>query len=201
LKCLKEEEKKCMCGETTNNAKCAEMHLKYCNSKNQKQCNKCGIKYSNLHVCFNQKYCKSCRKVVPLDNHKCFIRKHKNNIIKKEKIYSHYIFFDFETKVDEKTNEHVVNLAVAKKVCLTCMNNLDEKTRCDECQKYYQFSNISDFCKWLLEHKNTIVIAHNLKGYDGIFIYNYFLNNMRNGDTLTGLSTITNGSKLMAIMW
>ena len=130
------------------------MHLKYCKTKNTKECNKCGIRYWNLHVCLNQKYCKSCKKVVHLDHHKCFILKEKiKNKNKKEKIYSHYIFFDFETKVDEKTNEHVVNLAVAKKVCLTCINNLDEKTRCEDCQKYHQFSNITEFCKWLLENK------------------------------------------------
>jgi len=59
--------KKFMCGEKTNNTTCAEMHLKYCNAKNKKECNKFGIRYLNLHVYFCQKYCKSCKKVVYLE--------------------------------------------------------------------------------------------------------------------------------------
>ena len=35
------------------------------------------------------------------------------------------------------------------------------------------------FCKWLFEQKKYIAIAHNFKGYDGVFIMNYLLNNIR----------------------
>ena len=81
------------------------------------------------------------------------------------------------------------------------MNNLDENTRCNDFRQYHKFPDINPFFEWLLQQTNSIVIAHNLKGYDGIFIYNYFLKNIKIGDTLSGPSTITNGSKLMAIMW
>ena len=59
-----------------------------------------------------------------------------------------YIFFDFEA-YKGKSNL-VVNLAMAQR------------------EKFY---------KWSLKQRNTIQIAHNLKGYDGIFIFNYIINN------------------------
>ncbi len=80
------------------------------------------------------------------------------------------------------------------------MNNLDENTRCNDFRQYHKFPDINPFFEWLLQQTNSIVIAHNLKGYDGIFICNYFLKNIKI-DTLSGPSTITNGSKLMAILW
>jgi hypothetical protein len=200
--CIKENLDQCVCNEITRNDYCKQVHLKYCKSKNKQVCQKCSTNYDRYHVCIDQKYCNSCKKVVDLDSHKCFIlkekKKHKK---KKDKIYSHYIFFDFETKIDNQSNQHVVNLAVAKKICINCMNNEDENTRCNDCKQYHKFHDINSFCEWLLQQTNSIVIAHNLKGYDGIFIYNYFLKNIKIGDKLAGPTTITNGSKLMAIMW
>jgi hypothetical protein len=51
------------------------------------------------------------------------------------------------------------------------MNNLDVNTRCNDCKQYHKFPDINLFCEWLLQQTNSIVIAHNLRGYDGIFKY------------------------------
>ena len=55
-----------------------------------------------------------------MENHKCYVKKEKKK--RKEKVHSHYIFFDFEARVEPVTGIHEVNLAVAKKVCMICMN-------------------------------------------------------------------------------
>ena len=40
-----------------------------------------------------------------------------------------------------------------------------------------KFYNNDDFCNWLLQQDYYICIAHNLKGYDGVFIMQYLINN------------------------
>ena len=43
-----------------------------------------------------------------------------------------------------------------------------------ECHKKCTFQNLGDYCDWAIKIKHTIQIAHNLKGYDGVFILKYF---------------------------
>ena len=66
---------------------------------------------------------------------------------------------------------------MAQKVCKKCLD-IPYENRCDECKKQYIFYSLSDYCNWALKQKNTIQIAHNLKGYDGVFILKYFLENI-----------------------
>ena len=63
---------------------------------------------------------------------------------------------------------------MAQKVCKKCVD-LTYYKRCQECHKRYIFHNLGDYCDWALKQKQTIQIAHNLKGYDGVFILKYFL--------------------------
>ena len=50
------------------------------------------------------------------------------------------------------------------------------------------------FCKWLIhkQHKDFTVIAHNARGYDSYFIYDYLIANSHNPDPV-----IFSGSKIM----
>ena len=96
--------------------------------------------------------------------------------------------------VDPVTNNHVVNLAVAQKLCLKC-ENLYMSQRCKSCQEVYYFDNIDDYCDWALKQKNTIQIAHNMQGYDGLFIYKYIIDNLCPFDSVP--ETIVNGTKLI----
>ena len=50
------------------------------------------------------------------------------------------------------------------------------------------------FCKWLIhkQHKDFTVIAHNARGYDSYFIYDYLIANSHTPDPV-----IFSGSKIM----
>ena len=145
-------------------------------------CTVCGRKKFANHVCGDdEKWCPNCSISVKFD-HQCFImtqyevdevnkKKKQNNSNKK---FNGYIFFDYEAYRGEDGN-HVPNLIIAQIVCINC---LDEENRCNDCSKMLYFENNNDFCDWLLEKDGFIALAHNMKGYDGVFIANYFLNNL-----------------------
>ena len=54
------------------------------------------------------------KKLILILTNVTYLKKKRNTKRKKNKIYSHYIFFDFETKIGKLSNQHVVNLAEAK---------------------------------------------------------------------------------------
>jgi len=162
------------------------------------------ISNRRAHVCGdNQKYCKNCSVLVDF-SHQCFIltESEKNALMKNEKTsqkkLNGYIFFYFKSYVDNLTNNHVVNLAMAQKVCLSCLE-LDFENRCVTCKKQYEFKTIEEFCKWCLKQKFYIQIAHNLKGYDGVFLLNYFINYMLPSDKTPDI--ILNGTKILSIQF
>ncbi len=152
------------------NEKCSETHKsKHCSIL--KKCVKCGAGQKGFkHVCDGDfKWCKNCNLAVE-NEHKCFLLPESNKL--KNKKFDGYIFFDFETYEDEKSKKHVVNLAMAQKICNLCLD-LEEPKRCDECKKQHIFYNITDYCNWAFLQPHTIQIAHNLKGFDGVFILNH----------------------------
>ena len=66
---------------------------------------------------------------------------------------------------------------------------------CGKRQIIFSGSNTKeDFCKWLIhsQHKNFTVIAHNARGYDSYFIYEYLIDNSHTPDPV-----IFSGSKIM----
>jgi len=118
--------------------------------------------------------CKKCHRFyktadVKLEDHRCDQLKcgnckghvnkgHQCYILKKDiKPHSEkYWFFDFETKLNMKCKQHVVNYCVAQDF------NGHEKT----------FTGIDDFCTWAFssKHNNHTFLAHYGKGYDFQFI-------------------------------
>ena len=155
------------CKLNPRNDDCSEIYLtKECPLL--KKCKECGeIKSFKNHVCgVSNKWCMNCKLSVDI-----LTESERNN--KKEKEpkkpkFEGYIFFDFEcyqndNESDEKYGEHVVNLAMACKICSKCLD-LQPKDRCSECLKKYKFFNIDDYCTWALSQQNTIQLAHNLKG-------------------------------------
>ena len=112
----------------------------------------------------------------------------------KKKVYdAGYIFFDYETYVDNN-NKHVPNLIIAAKVCKTYF---EKSNYCVQCSEVYTFTSIELFCNWLLSNKNYIAMAHNLKGFDSVFLIQYFINAMIPTDDWPSL--IVNGSKTISI--
>ena len=55
-------------------------------------------------------------------------------------------------------------------------------------------NTLNDFCKWLISnlHRNFTVIAHNARGYDSYFTYDYLIDNTHTPDPV-----IFSGSKIM----
>ena len=72
-----------------------------------------------------------------------------------------YAFFDFETKLDPKSNKHIVNYCVAQDF------NGNEMV----------FTSIDEFCEWVFKSKHTgyTFIAHYGKGYDFQFIAEWLI--------------------------
>jgi len=185
-----------ICNIIIKNKSCFDLHNESkCSVVNT--CDEClyFISKSRPHVCGdNEKWCTNCNDVVDI-NHKCFIKTAIDTLFKKP--FSGYIFFDFESYLDEN-NEHVVNLAMAQKICVKCLD-LPYENRCSECMEKYIFYNLKDYCDWCLKQKYTIQIAHNLKGYDGVFILKNFLENLLPCESTPNV--ILNGCKILSIMF
>jgi len=177
------------CKRLYNNADCLKLHnAHFCPAK--LICTDCGRKKNYNHVCEdNFRWCSICKSSVPINDHKCFIQQ--ENIEKELKnVCKGFIFFDYECTVVQ--NKHIPNLIMARKIYLD-KNDLEKYTQDPQ---MFTFNNNNDFCKWLLEHEHFIAIAHNMKGYDGSFIMQYFLNNLKSDDSLpecliTGTKTLS----------
>ena len=167
-------------------------------------CSVCGYykHATRIHICGDSnKYCKNCKASVDL-NHKCFMLTEEQielrNKKKVEKKFNGFVFFDFETYIDEETGNHVVNLAMAQKVCLNCLD-LKFEERCKDCKQTYVFNNISEYCDWCLKQKHTVQIAHNMQAYDGLFILKHFIES--NIPTDRPVDVIRRGNSLLSIMF
>jgi hypothetical protein len=164
-KCLKSEEIKCKCSKVANNPACLKLH-KALSCFKEKICKKCNhLINSKKHVCLNEKYCHNCKKPQPLD-HKCHILSYdqvqERDKNKREKKFNGLVFFDFEAYKCPESDNHIVNLAMAQKVCLNC---IQDTKRCEKCKIKVIKRNISDFVSWMLmeENQHFIFIAHNMK--------------------------------------
>ena len=180
LKCKK-------CNEKATGLECLRIHQeKICDKKIF--CNFCNNVYiKNKHVCNNQKFCLHCRKVVDT-SHFCFLAPDKFP----QKSSKNLIFFDYETY--QEHGKHIPNLIVAKLVCIKCLDKLENKPcYCES----VAFRNNFDFCQWIFGKKNSIAIAHNFRGYDGLFIVEYILQTLTQFDKMPNV--LLNGSKILSI--
>ena len=115
-----------------------------------------------------------------------------------EDIYYHYFL--------QGEDEPVTATATCKNCgsrCILC-NKFNEKEKdwerdpCKGCGKRQTIFRGPDtknlFCKWLIakEHRNVTCIAHNARGYDSYFIYDYLIANSHVPDPV-----IFSGSKIM----
>ena len=147
--------------------------------------------------------------------HECYMRKKKP-----KKKNDRLISFDFESRLDEEYHQvnYAVAKKVCS-VCISTPDADDCNScgsRCLICRKKgdygvayemnacavtcgkrtFHFSGelaLEEFCKWVfcVDHKNYTVIAHNMSGYDGIFVLNFLLKNGYDVDFLM------NGTKIM----
>ena len=175
------------CGFNCRNEGCLRAHSLFC--KARRICEHCGFKYVYLHQCqvVETKYCVNCKDKVKLD-HRCYMQK---GALKAGSKLQGYIFFDFEAS--QETGFHIANLAIA---------HVYDRSFTLVGKKYFYNSgnSVQDmFCNWLFQNKNYIAIAHNLKGYDGIFIMNYLLNNLVPGTEPPRV--LNQGNKILTITY
>ena len=115
--------------------------------------------------------CKNCNKNLSKENkfnHNCFMQK-----IPLKKSSEKYIFFDFETFMNEN-GEHIVNLAISK-----YLKEKDSDGNMIDDENFIIHNDIDEFYKWLFQpcHSGYTVIAHNGNGYDFIFILKELIKN------------------------
>ena len=95
---------------------------------------------------------------------------------------------------------HTEHICHKLKICSKCKQQQKYKTHvcinekwCKNCKE-----SVDIEIKWALQQTNTVQIAHNMKGYDGIFILNYLINNMKPSESKMP-SFITNGIKILSL--
>jgi hypothetical protein len=177
------------CKLNCQNNECYSLHLKkICSTIIL--CKICERRVCSNHVCIDQVWCKNCNKACD-SNHKCYIT-HKELDRNIDEIFKGYVFFDYETYNDVK---HLPNLVIAHYTCINCLKTDNCKTH----QKEFIFYENESFCKWLFSLENVVAIAHNLKGYDGVFIMDYIIKNLTLIDSKPNV--LVNGSKLLSIQF
>ena len=187
------------------------------------QCKECGISLKRNekenHEC-GEITCHNCgHNYMSNEQHLCYMRSFTSDLDPDK-----FIFYDFEcTQADGKhrpnfvvahsiCNECEDNPVTSESTCKNCgsrciicdkFNEQEkefERYPCEGCGKrqvIFKGSNTrQDFCKWLInkQHKNFTVIAHNARGYDSYFIYDYLIENSH-----TPHPVIFSGSKIMCM--
>jgi hypothetical protein len=180
------------CGKFCRDLTCNRFHeSKFCYKINK--CKDCNSYKLSKHVCKDQKYCKNCKSVVDI-NHLCYIltEQEKN---KKPSDFNGLIFFDYETY--QKNGVHVACLVIAEKVCLNCMDS----KQCTEKCGVFRFYDNNSFCQWLFDASNYAytALAHNMQGFDGLFVLKYIKDSMTNLDTMP--KVLVNGTKILTLVF
>ena len=179
------------CYKKCKNEACLRIHSERFCAKRQ-ICDDCHHYRNNNHVCQDdERWCTNCKKSVN-SAHRCFIlREDEKKAF--QKTLSSYIFFDYECYVGDR-NEHVPNLVYAELICNSCIDFPNPS--CAVCKKVHFFDNES-FCEWLFQQKDSIAIAHNMKGYDGCFVLQYILEHILTIDSFPHI--LCTGTKLLSI--
>ena len=81
-------------------------------------------------------------------------------------------------------------------ICIECAD-LPQDKRCEKCATFYKFNNIDEYCQWAFKLPETIQICHNLRGYDGHFIFSWIMRNMLPSDPVP--KALTCGNKFISI--
>jgi len=144
------------CNLSCYNAECLHYHLKNYVCEKGQRCTECDVFFPAFreftrHKCGFRK-CKQCNELVPYeDEHECYIQ----NLPDEPAEPSRYIFYDYETYVDNGL--HKVALVVAMY---------------SDSNAIFQFKSNVEFVTWLFQkkHRGLTCIAHNGAKYDMHFI-------------------------------
>ena len=129
-------------------------------------------------------YCYNCKKEVNMLQHLCYLQ-----CIDKENEDTNktvFVYFDIEARQD--TGNHVANLLCAE----TSLDDIQHAFKGETC--------VAEFLGWVHSMANdelvdqTVVVAHNFKGYDG-----YFVREELYRQHVGNLEQIVNGAKILSL--
>ena len=184
-------------------------------------CKECGVGMKRNerenHEC-GEIQCGNCSTTYMInEEHLCYMRSFASDLNPDK-----FIFYDFECTQEtgkhqpnfvvvhsicsQCEDEHVTDKATCKNCGSRCMlcNKFNEKEKewerdpCTGCGKRQVIFSGPDtknqFCKWFIskQHRDVTAIAHNARGYDSYFIYDYLIANSHTPDPV-----IFSGSKIM----
>ena len=184
-------------------------------------CKECGAGMKRnekaTHECGELKCGNCAENYMIYEQHECYMRNFTSDIHPDK-----FIFYDFECTQETGKHEpnfvvaHSIcnqcedNPVTAEATCKNCgsrcmlCDKFNEKEKdwerdpCKGCGKRQVIFRGPDtknlFCKWLIhkQHKDFTVIAHNARGYDSYFIYDYLIENSHAPEPV-----IFSGSKIM----
>ena len=184
------------------------------------ECPLCGVCIKRIdrcrHECGETECYNCCKSYMANEQHLCYMRSMKSDLNPDK-----FIFYDFECTQETGKHvpnfvvaHSICDMCEDKPVtedascrncgsrCMICdsfnkQENDFEREPCEGCGKrqviFSGTNTLNDFCKWLIgtQHRNFTVIAHNARGYDSYFIYDYLIDNTHTPDV------IFSGSKIM----
>ncbi|XP_046397765.1 uncharacterized protein LOC124164478 [Ischnura elegans] len=204
------------CKRKFMNIKCFENHKKLGKMGDDKSsvcerwrfCPLCSRVYgtegrTSPHVC-GEIFCAVC-KCSQVPPHFCFMQPDEQKVKYKGDGKVLYVFYDFECRQDKKLQngsfEHQPILCVVQQACSICYHVQEAEHICHACgcrQNIFDGNDpVSKFFTYLtLPRKNfkeIVVVAHNMKGYDGQFILSHMTSklNWKPSVLMTGTKIIS----------
>ncbi|PIC31048.1 hypothetical protein B9Z55_022088 [Caenorhabditis nigoni] len=156
-----------------------------------KTCEKCDTVYylnknKDTHKC-GEKWCYRCNCKMT-KQHKCIMPVSRKN---EKKLTWKRVYYDIESRADEKTGQQIPVLFVALRCCSKCASKTPKEMQdiqndiCNNCAPDGRLKiiesittknrnvNVADeLTKWIFndQHRGRVVVAHNASGYDAQFI-------------------------------
>ena len=161
-----------------------------CRQDEMTQCEQGYLPRNKCDTCQPKKTCKKCRKCRNCNTASCGKNSHSPNYVIAQKVCDHCLQdpFDPSSKCDSCGTR-----------CTTCWDKDKKRPSCETTCGFREIifqgdETLQRFGEWLFQeqHQNVMAIAHNLKGYDGMFIMEYLIN-----QSIRPAKVILNGTKLM----
>lgn len=180
--CWRKIPKGCIAGHSEwcdgSNKKCPDCKQSFYDSAISSHMEAISVYEHNQECGDNLSFCKVCRSRESKD-HRCKItrtEKKYNYATDKKKIYS----VDIEAYPDHDGRQ-IPNLVIVREIVKSEEKETKEEYVQRSLYKISQeviiFSQGEDclqlFCEWFVRQKNTVMVAHNLKGYDGVMIHGH----------------------------
>lgn len=152
---------------------------------------RCGMKF---------RYCDNCACQMP-KAHECIITRKSSVHDWNKRVRTCYVF-DLECARDtEKAGEQVVTFVSVREVLEPLENEngahyTARQTAHHDENPPISFTTLHDFCVWAYTRTESVFVAHNLSGYDGVIVHNYFRYTLK-----VKTKVVNVGLKVMFFKW